>query len=180
MIDPNEFAETADYLLRMVEMVYAEHDVDLPSRRYLAVGGQGTTVHEAEQVTVSFEQAYTGRPGAQAQEPARCDSIRTGVFVVEIVRCVPQPNTAAANPATPVPSRYGQEVTGVQALPADVQTAHAKKQMVDAMLLLEAGLRTSEGTLVGAVADVSAGPESGGMQAMVMMVTSSATSAFTG
>lgn len=177
MVDPREFAETASYLLRMVETVFAEHDVDLPSKRYLAIGGVGETVHDCEQVTVSFEQAYSGKPGAQAQEPVKCNSVRTGVFVVEVVRATPQPNTTEANPATPIPSRYGIEASRVQELPADVMTVHAEKQMVDAMLLLEAGLRASDGTMVGAIADVSAGSNSGGFQAMIMMVTSSATSA---
>jgi hypothetical protein len=75
-----------------------------------------------------------------------------------------------------VPSRYGQVATGVQILPAEVQSAHARKQMVDAMLLLDAGLRAGETTITGSVADVSAGQPQGGYQAMTLVLTTSALS----
>lgn len=177
MLDPNEFVEIADHILNTVVATYADHEVDLPTRRYLAVGGQGDTVHDCEQVTVSFEQGYSGLPGTQAQEPVRCAGPRTGVYIVEVVRALPQPNTTAANPTTTVPSRYGQEVTGVQILPADVQSAMARRQMVDAMLLMDAGLRAGETMTLGAIADVSAGSPQGAYQAMTMVVTASATTA---
>jgi hypothetical protein len=176
MVDPQEFVQIADHILNTVVATYADHQVDLPARRYLAVGGQGSTVHDCEQVTVSFEQGYSGLPGNQAQEPAKCATPRTGVYIVEVVRALPHPNTADANPTTLVPSRYGQEVTGVQILPAEVQSEHARKQMVDAMLLLDAGLRAGETTLTGSLADVSAGQPSGAYQAMVLVLTTSALS----
>src|SRR5213595_504446 len=141
MLDANEFADIADHILNTVVSTYADHGVSLPDRRYLAVGGQGPTVHDCEQVTVSFEQGYSGRPGNQAQEPQPCASPRTGVFLIEVVRALPLPNTAIASPNTTVPSRYGQTTTGVQTLPAEIQSAHARIQMVDAMLLMDAGLR---------------------------------------
>lgn len=178
MLDAQEFAQIADHILNTVVATYADHGVDLPARRYLAVGGQGSTVHDCEQVTVSFEQGYSGRPGAQAQEPVKCASLRTGVYLIEVVRAVPAPNTAAANPATLVPSRYGQVKTGVEILPADVQSAFARKQMVDAMLLLDAGLRAGETTLTGSLADVTAGQPQGGYQAMTLVLTTSALTAY--
>lgn len=180
MLDPQEFVQIADHILNTVVATYTDHGVPLPERRYLAVGGPGATVHDCEQLTVSFEQGYSGLPGSQAQEPAKCAGPRTGVFIVEVVRSVPQSNTAAANPATMVPSRYGQEVTGYQMLPADVQSEHARKQMVDAMLLLDAGLRAGETSLVGSLADVSAGQPQGGFQAMTLVLTTSALSAYAG
>jgi hypothetical protein len=180
LIDPNEYAEIADHILNTVIATYAEHEVDLPERRYLSVGGPGSTVHDGEQVTVSFEQGYSGLPGNQAQEPARCDTPRTGVFIVEVVRYTGQPNTAPANPATPVESRYGQTTTGIQILPPEVQSEVARTQMRDAMLLLDAGLRAGETTLVGSLADVSAGQAQGNLQAMVLVLTTSALSAMAG
>lgn len=177
MLEANEFVEIADHILNTVVVTYADHGVDLPERRYLAVGGQGDTVHDCEQLTVSFEQGYSGLPGNQAQEPVKCASPRSAVFVVEVVRALPLPNTADAAPSTPVPSRYGQEVTGVGVLPADVQSAIARKQMVDAMLLLDAGLRAGETTLTGSLADVTAGSPQGGYQAMSLVITCSALSA---
>ena len=180
MLDPQEFADIADHILNTVVTTYAEHGISLPERRYLAVGGQGSTVHDCEQVTVSFEQGYSGRPGAQAQEPVKCNSLRTGVYVVEVVRALPQPNTSIANPATPVPSRFGQVTTGVEILPAEVQSAHARVQMVDAMVLLDAGIRAGETTLTGSLADISAGQPQGAYQAMILVLTTSALSAYTG
>lgn len=174
MLDKLELVELADLILNTVVATYAEHDVELPTRRYLAVGGPGATVHDKEQVTVSFEQAFSGLPGNQAQEPAKCGGPRSAVFVVEVVRALPLPNTVAANPTTPVPSRYGTDVEGVAILPAEVLSEIARKQMIDGMLLLDAGLRAGETTVVGALADVSAGSPQGGFQAMTMVLTASA------
>lgn len=178
MLDPQEFVQIADHILNTVVATYADHGVDLPVRRYLSVGGPGSTVHDCEQVTVSFEQGYSGRPGAQAQEPAKCASLRTGVYIIEVVRALPLSNTSAANPETPVPSRYGEAVSGVQTLPAEVQSTMARKQMVDAMLLLDAGLRAGETTLTGSLADVTAGQPQGGFQAMTLVLTTSALTAY--
>lgn len=174
MIDKLEFVGLAELILNTVVATYADHEVDLPARRYLAVGGPGATVHDCEQVTVSFEQAFSGLPGNQAQEPVKCSGPRSGVYIVEVVRALPLPNTVAANPTTPVPSRYGQDVTGVSVLPAEVQSEIARKQMIDAALLLDAGLRAGETTLVGALADVSAGQPQGAFQAMTLVLTASA------
>lgn len=177
MLDPNEIVDIADLILNTVVATYADHGVDLPERRYLAVGGQGETVHDCEQVTVSFEQGYSGTPGNQAQEPVKCASPRTAVFIVEVVRALPLPNTVSANPATTIPAMYGEDKTGVAILPAEVQTAIARKQMVDAMLLMDSGLRASENTMTGALADVSAGSPQGGFQAISMVLSSTALSA---
>lgn len=174
MLDKLEFVELADRVLNTVVATYADHGVELPERRYLAVGGAGTTVHDCEQLTVSFEQGYSGLPGSQAQEPAKCAGPRSAVFIIEVVRALPLPNTTAANPTTPVPSRYATDVEGVAVLPADVQSEIARKQMVDAMLLLDAGLRAGETSMVGSLADVSAGSPLGGFQAMTLVLTTSA------
>jgi hypothetical protein len=175
MLDSNEFVELADRILETVVATYADHEVELPQRRYLAVGGAGSTVHDCEQVTVSFEQGYSGLPGNQAMEPVRCNSPRSALFLVEVVRALPLPNTTAANPTTPVPSRYATDVSGVALLPAEVQSEIARKQMRDAMLLLDAGLRAGE-TLDGggSLADVSAGSPQGGFQAITLSITISA------
>jgi hypothetical protein len=175
MLDKNEFVDLADHILNTVVATYADHEVDLPARRYLAVGGPGGTVHDCEQVTVSFEQGYSGLPGNQAMEPAKCQGPRSGVYIIEVVRALPLPNTEAANPSTPIPSRYGNDVAGVATLPAEVQSGIARRQMQDAMLLLDAGLRAGE-TLagVGSLADVSAGSPQGGFQAMTLTLTASA------
>lgn len=173
MLEKNEFVEIADLILNTVVATYADQGVALPERRYLAVGGQGDTVHDCEQVTVSFEQGYSGLPGNQAQEPATANDPRTAVFIVEVVRQLPLPNTTSANPATTVQSRYASDMR-VQVLPVDVQSDIARKQMVDAMLLLDAGLRAGQTTTTGALVDISAGSPQGGYQAITAVITCSA------
>jgi hypothetical protein len=174
MIDPEEFVETARHILATIETAFAEHGVALPERRYLSVGGQGTTVHDCEQVTVTFEQGYSGKPGNQAQEPVKCNEGRTAVFVVEVVRAVPTVNTAEATPQTTVPSRYGQVVSGVDTIDPEKLTEVAERQMRDAVILLDAGIRAGQTAMQGAISDVSAGTPQGGLQAMILSITTSA------
>ena len=173
MLDKNEFVDIADHILNTVVATYADQEVALPERRYLAVGGQGDTVHDCEQVTVSFEQGYSGLPGNQAQEAVKSSDPRSAVFIVEVVRQLPLPNTLSANPNTTVQSRYASDMS-VQVLPADVQSAIARRQMQDAAILMDAGLRAGETTMTGALADISAGSPQGGYQAMTMVITASA------
>lgn len=174
MIDPNEFVETAEHILATVETVFAEHGVALPERRYLSVGTQGSTVHDGEQVTVTFEQGYSGKPGNQAQEPTRCNGPRTAVFAVEVVRAVPVVNTPEAAPQTQIPSRYGQVTTGVDIIEPSKMSEVGRKQMIDAAILLDAGMRAADNGIQGGICDVSAGQPQGGLQAIVLIITSSA------
>lgn len=171
-MNPLEFAEMAAAILEHIGEVYSEFETPLPLRRYLAVGGQGETVHDCEQVTVSFEQGFSGLPGDQAQNPVKCDSPRSGVFVVEVVRCVPTAGTASGTGTDATPNRYG--VNNVNAPEASAITAMAIIQMTDAMLMMEAALRFADNTLSGATVDISAGSASGAYQAMIMSITTSA------
>lgn len=167
--DPEEFVEMARAILASVVGVYSVNNKPLPLRQYLSVGGQGETVHDCEQVTVSFEQGYSGTPGDQAQLPAKCNSPRTGVFIVEIVRCIPTTNTTQD-----VAGRYGTANLNPQVPDPESLTAVSEVQMVDAYMLMQAGLQVAENTIAGALVDVSAGSASGGFQAMIMTVTMSA------
>lgn len=176
MIDPNEFVETAEHILATIETVFAEHEVALPERRYLSVGGQGTTVHDGPQVTVTFEQGYSGKPGQQAQEPAKCDGPRTAVFAVEVVRAIPIVNTVDAAATTQIPSRYGEVMGGVDLIDPEKLTEVARTQMVDAMVLLDAGMRAAENGIMGGLCDIQAGQPQGGFQAMILVITTSASS----
>lgn len=179
MLDKNEIVEIADHILNTIATTYNEHEVSLPLRRYLAVGGQGDTVHDCEQLTVSFEQGYSGSPGNQAMEPAKCDSIRTAVFIVEIVRCIPTINSEKPSAQTATPSRWDSVVNNaVQTIPVEVLTAVAKTQMVDAMLLMDAGMRAGDNTMSsGALVDISVGAPQGGFQAIIMTIASAAVTA---
>lgn len=160
MIDtPDDIFETAEQILDGIVAIYGEHEGEvspLPERRYIAVGGQGSQPHDCEQVTVSMEQFYVGLPGQPAQIPSNCSSPTSGVFFIEVVR-----KTAIIEQFS---RRGGEQV--IPPTPAQ-ESEFAKIQMQDARLLMEAGMRIGE-NFIGSVADVSAGPESGGYQAMVM------------
>jgi hypothetical protein len=151
MQDPNEIVNLAEMILSTVQSVYAEYGVTLPARQYLNAGARATTVHDGEQVTVSLDMAYSGLPGNQAQTPVRIDDPRTATFFIEVVRSLPTPGNSG-RPPTP-----------------DTLTLKAKEQMVDAAVLLEAGLRAATNTFTKTgIVDVSAGLPQGGLQAMVL------------
>jgi hypothetical protein len=75
-------------ILYSVEQTFDTYGIELPPLRYLTLGNLPS--HDCEQVTVSFLQSYLGSPGIQEEGPQRCDGPRSGVFHVEVVRCVPQ------------------------------------------------------------------------------------------
>ena len=157
----NDIYDTAQAILDELNLVYTQHTGEvssLPTRQFIAIGGAQSQPHDCEQVTVSMEQTYVGLPGSPADGPARCDSPRSAVFFVEVVRKTLTPQQT---------SRRGAAIP-TSLTPAE-ENALAKIQMQDALLMLDAGLRVGDQYL-GSVADVSAGPESGGYQAMTMTV----------
>ena len=166
MLDPDALITLAHHILNTVVETYGQYGVALPSRQFLSVGGQGGTVHDCEQVSVSFEQGYSGAPGAQSQTIQKCDGVQTAVFYVEVVRCIPTTNDGAQQQ-----SRYGQELS-VDAPTPQQLTAVAETQMRDARVMLDAGMSSGINTLLeGALVDIAPGPASGGFQAMGMTVT---------
>ena len=138
-----------------VNATYAEAGVELPSKQCFDSYGAGQTPHDCEQVSISFEQMYNGLPGAPEQVPGKCYSPRTGVFVIEVTRCVP---TLEKNRA------------GKLALPSVAKLDEmAKQQSADAWLLMDAGLRAAEAAnYLGGLSDVAFTPESGGYQSAVL------------
>lgn len=146
-------SEKAQLILDHVVSVYQENSVDLPTRRYLAIGGQGQTVHSSAQVTVSWEQAYSGLPQHQSQFPVKRTQPWTAVFVVEVVRDLPGLSGRGTEPTT------------------DTLSAVATSQMQDAQLMIEAGRRSFEDAWEGSgIADISASMPSGLLQAVTMTV----------
>lgn len=146
-------AEKAQSILDHLAEVFTEAAVSLPARRFLAAGGRGQTVHSAPQVTVSWEQAYSGLPQHQAQFPVKRTQPWTGVFVVEVVRDLPGMTPSGKEPA------------------ADVLSATAVKQMRDAQLMIEAGRRTFEDSWEGSgMVDIAASMPQGLLQAVTMTV----------
>lgn len=145
--------EKAQMVLDKLVEVYAEHNVDLPARRFKAIGGRGQTVHSQEQVTVSWEQAYSGLPQQQAQFPVKRYLPWTGVFVVEVVRDLPGLTNRGGEPTV------------------EEMNATADKQMRDAQLMIEAGRRAFEESWEGSgIVDITASMPSGLLQAVTMTV----------
>lgn len=153
IIDPDGISSMASLILSKINEVFGEAAVTLPTRQVLLVGGLGQSAHDDEQVTISWEQTYSGEPGQQAQVAVRRTTPRSGVFVVELVRSIPDLYTSNGTPL------------------AAEMTATANIQMQDAALLYEAGMRACEGSMLGrGIVDLSAGAPSGGLQAVIMTV----------
>lgn len=133
---------------------FAANGVDLPERQYLTVGNSSEVIHDCEQVTVTFEQAYTGLPGNPDGTTPVCSSPSSAVLAIEIVRCIETPKQARGGIPKPVE--------------ADAHTKDALIQVTDAYLLLEAGMSSIRKNFLGGVAEVSAGTANGAMQGMVM------------
>lgn len=162
--DADDILNTAQNILALVNEVYTEAGVALPTRQFFYAGA--TYPHECEQVSVGFLQHYSGSPGAQAQEPTNCQAPRTAVYTVEVVRdCAP---TLQA----PTSASTGRRQGNARNFPSpESLTADAQVKMRDARLLLEAGMRAGDlGIATGAMADVSAGEVNGTFQGMVLNV----------
>jgi hypothetical protein len=180
MPDLNDIIDTCEHLLATINRVYQEAGIAIPARQYYVIGGQGQTVHDCEQVTVSWDQAYSGLPGNEASIPAVCEGPHTGSFIVEVVRPVNTARTpvdpmAALNPQAPnakIPGRWGGGIGQSEMPTPEDYMREAKVQMQDAVLLLRAGLLAGEGTWgESAIVDVSAGSPQGGYQATIMNFT---------
>lgn len=150
-------------ILDGVNREFMENGIDLPSKQFFDMGGVGETPHDCEQVSVSLEQMYTGTPGNPEQEPTRCFGPRSGVFVIEVVRCTPVAAETKVRGGAPKPPTVEQ------------LNAKTKQQTQDAYILMDAGLTVAEeisniGVGVGGLADVTVSPEDGGYQAVVLVL----------
>lgn len=141
-----------DTIMNCVEETFAGYGIELPALRYLTFA---TPSHDCEQVTVSMIQAYLGPPGDQAAGPQPCSGPRSGIFQVEIVRCITdgvEKNLRARNGST--------------APDVDKISAYARLRTKDAWALLEVPNHFSDYN--GAIADVSVTEPQGKFQAVVL------------
>lgn len=181
MPDVNDIIDMSEHLLEVINSVYQEANIEIPELQYYVIGGQGQTVHDCEQVTVSWDQTYSGLPEAEASIPAQCDQIHTARFVIEVVREVQtvrpyiDPNTGLpVQPTINRPAAYGRGAGSmkIEKPDAELMKLEAQQQMRDAILLLKAGLLAGEGTTGNSsIVDVSAGAPSGNYQAVIMNFT---------
>lgn len=153
MMELNDIATAASNILVAIENTFDANSVALPSRKYTTIGGQGTVAYDCAQLTVSWEQSYSGLPGQQSQEMQRCEGPTTGVFIVELVRDIPVSQQAHIPPE-----------------PGLIQSA-ADKLMQDVALLYAGGMAACANTgLEQGLIDISAGTPSGALQSIIMTV----------
>lgn len=159
-LDPQRAAEVRslnDLLDGIVERVVAGYEqagVDLPARRYWTLQ---IPVADCEQMVVSFIQAYIGPVGDEAASPQRCESPRTAVCDVQVIRCVP----------------------GLQArgrAPTSEQIENASRALaIDAWLLLDLSASMDQwdvaGPGMGVIATVDAQEPAGGFQSITLHLT---------
>jgi len=159
-LDPQRAAEVRslnDLLDGIVERVIAGYEqagVDLPERRYWTMQAPAW---DCEQMVVSFVQAYVGPVGDEAAQPQRCDSPRTAVCDVQVVRCAP-----------------GLQARGRAPTPEQIQDA-ARLLGIDAWLLLDISSTFDQWDLtgpgMGVIATVDTGEPQGGYQAVTLHCT---------
>ena len=166
--DMDDIFKFAELLQNVIIETYSEHGIMLPAKRYIAIGGIGDTVHDCEQLSISWEQSYTGLPGEQSEELSPCDGPVSSVYVVELVRNIPIENSGGQK-------RQARSTSAANMPPVDIQsrTETAKIQMRDAYLLRMAAMNASvesSSILDGALVDVSAGQPLGAYQGILMTV----------
>lgn len=138
-----------DRILARVQGGFEQAGVVLPDRQYWTLG---TPAADCEQLVVSFNQAYIGGPGDEAQEPRKCDSPRSAQLSIQILRCVPTSDSKGRSPS-------GEKIQ-----------AASVAQAIDAWVLLDiaAHLDTWDEDLpgfgLGVIATVDAGEAAGGYQ----------------
>lgn len=143
--DKEAIIAVAQDVLNSIVLKFDENDESLPTRRIITTGD---VVHDCEQLVITFVQLYIGGPGAEADQPQKCDSPRTGVFTVELIRCIPKITNRGSAPS-----------------PEDL-LASATQQLADAWLLVDGAMFSASAEFLGALTDVSVSEPKGGYQAV--------------
>lgn len=141
-----------DSIMNAVEEIFAGYGIDLPELKYLTFA---TPSHDCEQVTVTMIQGYLGPPGDQAAGPQPCSGPRSGIFQVEIVRCIKDGV-----------SKNLRARGGSTAPDASVISEYARERSRDMWALLEVPNKLADYN--GSIADVSVTEPQGQYQAAVL------------
>jgi hypothetical protein len=75
-----------DTVLEGIIDFYRQESTPLPDKRYWAIGDVSA---DCEQLTVTLVQTYLGLPGTESFDPVTCNSPRTAVIGIQILRKVP-------------------------------------------------------------------------------------------
>ena len=141
-------------VLERVQSVFQSYNVELPARRYWAMGQPAI---DCEQLVVYFQQLYLGPPGAQVGEPQRCHVPRSATLTISIAR------------ATPIVNQNGR--------PPSPQAIEASSEVmaIDSWVLMESVNQLDQwddtGYGVGVIATLDVTPPEGGFQTTNMTIT---------
>lgn len=115
----------ANTLLSTVVSQYAAAGVSLPSRQYVADGGE--VALDCELVAVALSRVYRGVPGVALDAAAstlRCASVRAAEYHVWIVRCASTPQESGDPPSTTSIESYAEPMmTDAWLLPSSLTEA---------------------------------------------------------
>ena len=152
--DATNLRDMMDGILERVETVFQSYNVELPARRYWAIGQPAI---DCEQLVVSFLQMYLGAPGDEATSPQRCNVPRSAVVTISIARAVP---IVSAGGRPPTPEKI-QQSSATSAIDAWV--------LMDAVKLFD--MWDGSGYGLGVIATVEITPPEGGFQSVTMNLT---------
>lgn len=122
--DPFHYYELAEEILVVINDVFASNEVSLPERQYVAVGPENTVAYDCEQLTVTFKNVADGLAFNDVPRMLSCNDYNSGLFFVELVRCIPTVSGKATGLKLSAPT-------------AESLNSHAKSMLRDAKLFRE-------------------------------------------
>lgn len=154
--DATNLRDMFNGVLERVETVFQSYNVNLPSRRYWTMGQPAI---DCEQLVIFFNQMYLGTPGAQVNEPQRCNVPRSATFTISISREIPVVGQSGKAPS-----------------PEKIQLA-SETLAIDAWVLMQSinllDQWDDHGFGLGVIATLETAPPEGGFQTASMQITMS-------
>jgi len=157
--DPFRIYDDAMEILDSTRAVFEANQVDLPERQYFAVGPENTVAYDCEQLTITHRNISDGLEFNDVPRQLSCNTVFSGVFYVELVRCIPTSSGSRTNK-----------------LKADIPDAapldnFAKNMMRDALLMKRVA-ETVDSYTVGdhTMYSVTYSPPSGGYQSVQLSI----------
>lgn len=85
-VDYNAVAALLQDVLQAVNDTWIEAGIDLPARQYIHLGAAAM---DCEQVTVQLLQVFLGSPGVPPGTAVKCESVRSAMIRINIIRKAP-------------------------------------------------------------------------------------------
>lgn len=128
-------ATYADELLAAVVDAFSTASVDLPSRQYVHAGA---IAHDCDQMVVSLRRivpgdvgvTLTGDTSGQINANLGTVDVRTAVFDVQLLRCVPSADSQSPDPAT-LDAEADARIVDAQTLVSGIVTARTRGYLAD-------------------------------------------------